>query len=129
MRRHLKEDFDLANKMVKRLRVNKKNISDGNHTFEELYIHRTALFLALMRALDDKGRCWIAKYHHDGTMLDEDLFIAGIGLKEGHQITYHIKRDWWSKFSLVARVYTYAPVEWDGHTPDDVIDRLIGGEF
>lgn len=129
MKRHLKEDFNAASRMVRRLRSNRKYISDGNHTFDELYQHRTALLLALMRECNNKNKCWIAEYHSDGSMFDDDLFIAGIGLENGKQITYHVKKNWWTDFSKYAKVYTYAPVEWDGHTSEDVISRLVGGEY
>lgn len=42
-------------------------ISDGYHTFNDLYDHRHALFLALCRAL---GMGWKSRLHVDGTSVD-----------------------------------------------------------
>ena len=62
-------------------------VSDGYHTFKELYDHRIALFVALITALMQQEyhpankTCWKSKKHSDGTMLD-GWFIAGIGLEK-----------------------------------------------
>jgi hypothetical protein len=52
------------------------DVSDGYHTFAELYQHRFALFLALCRALE---MGWKSRLHADGTMYP-GWFIAGIEL-------------------------------------------------
>lgn len=96
------------------------NTSDGYHTFNELYEHRHALFLALM--LCNHLRAWRSYLHHDGTSFD-GYFIAGMDLISG-QVSYHIPLRLWDKLndSNIATL-TFAP-EWDGHTSDDVIDRI-----
>lgn len=123
------EGLDAVNAGIRRLRVNKGNVSDGSHTFSDLYQHRTALLLYAMKNTRDK-RTWIAKYHFDGTM-HNGYFIAGIGDRDGDQITYHCKLDWWDKFANLENVEVYeaSPFEWDGHTSDDVIGRLTGGDM
>jgi hypothetical protein len=110
------------------------DISDGYHTFGELYEHRIALFIALVnRIYKDYGSVvlaavggdmipWKSKQHHDGTMFDGEWFIAGIGTTKGHQISYHLPLKYWDKLRCVA--YDKAPV-WDGHTPADVVERLL----
>ncbi len=96
------------------------NVSDGFHTFNELYSHRCTLFAALMKAHKDIS--WKSKLHSDGTMFD-DWFIAGMNLPTG-MITYHLPLDhFWSKLDDINEL-EYAP-EWDGHTSDDVINRLL----
>ena len=63
----------------------KQHVSDGYHTFKELYDHRIALFLALVKSISEQEYhpanqiCWKSKKHSDGTMFD-GWFIAGIGL-------------------------------------------------
>lgn len=107
-------------------------LSDGYHTMDELYNHRYALFCALVKIYDNyvtplgsRIRCWKSHYHADGTMF-EDSFIAGMevmqfdGTKE--QITYHLPMDWWDKFKVIHLII--AP-EYDGHTSEDVIERLM----
>lgn len=100
---------------------------DGYHTFKELYDHRIALFIALANflsiAYDEYGsglKVWKSKIHHDGTSLD-GWFIAGIGEKKGEQISYHLPLDKWDE--LLVDFIDKAP-EFDGHTSDDVLERL-----
>lgn len=97
-----------------------KDVSDGNHTFAELYEHRILLFINLM--LLSPNQAWKAKLHHDGTIFDES-FIAGIQLPQG-QITYHLPLEYWTLLnSNKIKTLTYAP-EWDGHSSFDVLERL-----
>ena len=93
------------------------DVSDGYHTFRELYAHRFALFLALARAL---GTAWRARQHADGTMF-EGWFIVGLTLPTG-QITYHLPLAEWETTGFM-HTATRAPA-WDGHTPADVVKRL-----
>lgn len=94
-------------------------ISDGFHTFGELYAHRSALLLALMRQAPDLS--WKSRLHHDGTMFEGGWFIAGMHLPEG-DISYHLSTGWWDQYADV-RELDRAPV-WDGHTPAQVVLRL-----
>ena len=91
--------------------------SDGYHTFNELYRHRTELFAALCNLFP--GRAWKSTKHFDGTM-EKGWFIAGIDTPEG-QTTYHCRGDSWNLFRV--RELETAP-KWDGHTPEDVLRRL-----
>ena len=92
--------------------------SDGYHTFDELYHHRAVLFSVIVR--DHKERAWKAKAHHDGTMYD-GMFIVGIKTPKG-QATYHYDIEpYWDMFDC--KELDRAP-EWDGHTPDDAIERV-----
>ena len=93
-------------------------ISDGYHTFGELYEHRTMLFLIICRLFKDYA--WKSKLHYDGTMYN-GMFIAGIETPNG-QATYHIEDKYWDLFDITE--VPNAP-EWDGHTPDDAIKRIL----
>lgn len=95
--------------------VNVGEISDGYHTFNELYDHRRILFSIICRQFIDKS--WRSRLHHDGTMF-EDYFIVGIDTPEG-SFTYHYHMDHWDCFARV-RELERAPI-WDGHTSDDII--------
>ena len=96
----------------------KGEISDGHHTFNELYEHRHILFLAVLMAHREKS--WRSKLHSDGTMFD-GWFIAGIDTDFG-QATYHLPIRLWELFGSIKEL-DRAP-EWDGHTSDDVIIRI-----
>ena len=98
----------------------KGDISDGYHTFNELYDHRAALTAALFKSLPS-DTVYKSKKHHDGTMYD-GMFIVGANLPGIGEISYHYDLDpWWDVFNI--REVENAP-EWDGHTPNDVIERL-----
>lgn len=101
-------------------------ISDGYHTFGELYRHRAALLLAL--AASHPGAFWMSKFHDDGTMFD-DFFIVGAHTPDGH-ITYHLRvGEWWQHFEGVgATVLDRAP-KWDGHDSFAVERRLMNFAF
>ena len=92
--------------------------SDGFHTFDELYHHRAVLFSVIVR--DHNELAWKSKLHHDGTMYD-GMFIVGIETPNGHA-TYHYAIDpYWEMFDC--KELERAP-EWDGHSPDDAIERI-----
>lgn len=93
--------------------------SDGYHTFDELYYHRTALFACLV-ALQPRQMAFKSWKHTDGTMY-EGMFIAGI-YTSGGWCTYHCEAKWWPLFDCHEQ--EFAP-EWDGHTPSDAIHRLM----
>lgn len=116
-------------------------VSDGFHTFDELYRHRHLLFLALMC----HEVSWISKQHNDGTAID-GWFLAGVVLPQTgvaaihnldrpfddmemsgtgyQQITYHLPLAYWDKaVGTGANVLEKAP-KWDGHTSQDVVERL-----
>lgn len=97
--------------------MDKSKVSDGYHTFEELYYHRMILFNIICSYNKDKA--WKSKLHDDGTMF-EDYFIVGIDTPDG-QFTYHYHIDNWDIFKL--KELEKAP-KWDGHIPDDIL-RLI----
>ena len=88
-------------------------ISDGYHTFEELYYHRMILFAVICN--QNSRNAWKSKLHADGTMY-EDYFIVGVTTPKG-DYSYHYHIDYWDKFD-VAEIKK-AP-EWDGHKPEDI---------
>lgn len=93
------------------------NTSDGYHTFNELYHHRAVLFSVIVENF--AARAWKSKLHADGTMY-EGMFIVGIETPDG-QATYHYDMPYWNLFRC--KEVDRAP-EWDGHTPDQAIERI-----
>jgi hypothetical protein len=98
-------------------------VSDGHHTFEELYKHRYLLFIALCKLLAQtkKHYIWRSRLHSDGTMFDNS-FVLGINEEQGEQITYHLPLNKWEDTSY-ADTLGNAP-QYDGHTPNEVLSRL-----
>ncbi len=95
--------------------------SDGFHTFNELYAHRSHLFIALCAAMDPGDKTWRSRQHADGSSYP-GWFIMGIGTVPGDQITYHMADDYWP-LTEFCETLDRAP-EWDGHSPADVLTRL-----
>lgn len=103
--------------------------SDGYHTFDELYEQRHALFIALCKLAHlayhegQTADSWRSKFHSDGTTFD-GWFILGIGKEKGEQMTFHLPLSYWDKTDDIETL-DKAP-EFDGHTSQDVIQRLLG---
>ena len=95
------------------------SLSDGYHTFDELYHHRTLLFASIMN-LSDGVLCWNSKKHEDGTMYD-GMFIAGISTPFG-DATYHCEMEYWDIFNV--KELEHAP-KFDGHTPEQALQRIL----
>ena len=115
----------IGKSLDKTVRINKKidklfykgKISDGSHTFEDLYLHRAILFATICN--QNKELAWKSFLHDDGTMFD-GYFIVGIKTPEG-DYTYHYEGDMWEYFDV--EKIERAP-KWDGHKPEDVT-RLL----
>ena len=110
----------------------KQNISDGYHTFGELYEHRITLYITLCKLKAgednvpfggpfDSFPVWRSKVHSDGSSYP-GWFILGINYKPGDQITYHLPMSYWDQTSFADELDS-APA-FDGHTSQDVLERL-----
>lgn len=93
-------------------------MSDGYHTYNELYHHRAILFSVVCGMYPNL--CWKSKQHHDGKMYD-GMFIVGIETPQGTATYHYDVEPYWSLFDV--KVLDKAP-EWDGHTPDEAIKRI-----
>jgi len=96
-------------------------VCDGYHTFDELYEHRISLFLKLCDKIYGEMDVWRSKLHNDGSNFD-GWFLLGIDKRKGKQITYHLPIEKWV-YANFAQTLDRAP-EFDGHTSDDVLQRL-----
>lgn len=107
------------NKAIQELH-DKKLITDGYHTFDELYDHRMALFAIVCN--QNTNMSWKSKNHHvGGDPMFEGMFIVGINTDEG-QVTYHYNMEHWDRFKVTE--LENAPI-WDGHTPQMCVERLL----
>lgn len=94
------------------------DLSDGYHTFNELYHHRAVLFSVICNMFPEKA--WKSKLHDTGDMFD-GMFIVGIETPEG-QATYHYDLNpYWDLFNV--KELDRAPA-WDGHTSAEAISRI-----
>lgn len=106
-------------------------ISDGYHTFDELYKHRIRNYMTVCKLVSDiyasllrtkESPVWMSEKHSDGSVWD-GWFILGIFSEPGEQITYHLPTSKWDECKRFAKVVDQAP-EYDGHTSADVLERL-----
>jgi len=102
------------------------HLSDGYHTFDELYAHRIALWIALCRTKaaiihESWNPVWRSRLRSDGSGFD-GWFVLGMFHQPGHQITYHLPESKWEECGFAVEKKR-AP-EFDGHTPADVIERI-----
>lgn len=109
---------DCGKKILRSVPFVQGEVSDGFHTFNELYHHRAILFSVICNSRPNIA--WKARKHHDGTMY-KGMFIVGIDTPDG-QATYHYDVvPYWDLFHV--KELEFAP-EWDGHTPDEAIRRI-----
>ena len=106
------EDFQKARK--------NGTLSDGYHTFNDLYYQRCVLFATICNM--NKNISWKSKRHSDGNKCfdSDNWFIVGIDTPEG-SYTYHYGMKYWDLFEV--QELELGKV-WDGHTEKDVT-RLL----
>lgn len=102
----------------------KGELSDGYHTFNELYEFRKVYNAALFNEWAKTSKYDVHKSwkHHDGELcFGGGWFIVVATLPTG-QISNHYKAEDWGLFDVPHT--EKAKYEFDGHTSKDVLDRL-----
>lgn len=102
-----------------------ENTSDGYHTFKELYLYRMLYNAALFNEWSKQRKYQVHKSwrHSDGTpCFGGGWFIVMAELPTG-QISNHYEEKYWSLFSIPEESKA---AEYDGHSPNDVAERLAG---
>jgi len=100
---------------------NIKNISDGHHTFDDLY--REKVVLLALTCNSNSELAWKSKKHFDeknDPMFNGD-FIVGLITPKGIA-NFHIKLPYWNMFDIEELVH--AP-KYDGHSWDDDMNYLF----
>lgn len=97
------------------------SISDGYHTFDELYHHRALLFFSAAMMVPELA--WKSMQHDDPEFpMYDGMFICGITTPDG-QATYHYDiNPYWDMLQYV-QVLECAP-KYDGHTPAQAVERI-----
>lgn len=107
------------NEAIKALQPNEGQVSDGYHTFDELYDFRREYNAALVNT--HVYPCHKSLRHSDGELcFGGGWFIVIINLPTG-QISNHYENKYWCEFDCEARE---CAEPWDGHTDKDVLKRL-----
>jgi hypothetical protein len=125
-----KEVVDEVNMLISKGReeinnFSAKEISDGHHTFGQLYNYRM-LYNAMvchMWAKSGDVEVYKSRLHENGKVPfgDPDYFVVVAILPSG-QISNHYRMKDWDKFNVVA--YQKALHAYDGHTPEDCEKRM-----
>lgn len=92
-----------------------EDLSDGYHTFRQLYYQRMMLFAAIVK--QNKDKAWKSLRHEDGELcFGGGWFIVGVDTPEG-SYTYHYEDNYFSLFDCEELA---CGKHWDGHTDKDV---------
>lgn len=124
------QEADYGKELDRKTYDKMSQVSDGYHTFGELYRYRMLLQAMLFNQwgdiydsktdsrLHDIHKSW---KHSDGKpCFDGKYFVVVATLPTG-QITNHYKAEHWDLFKIPARDMA---AEWDGHTPQQAADRM-----
>lgn len=104
-------------------------MSEQEKHIQTLYDHRNHLYIALLSVIYKGSEyldwevptIWKSMTHSDGHY-DPDWFLVGIATAPGEQMSYHLPIKHWDDLEFV-QTLDIAP-EWDGHSSEDVIERL-----
>lgn len=95
------------------------DLSDGYHTFNNLYFQRCMLFKQIVH--DHKDRAWKTRFHEDGEpCFGGGWFLVAIDTPNG-AYGYHYEDKYWDLFDCEELPRAK---HWDGYTEKDV-DRLL----
>jgi hypothetical protein len=140
--------LEAVQELVNGLTEERSQISDGYHSFEELYSFRM-LYNALLFNEWGKSPKLITEFvktpsglvkeitkateyqydvhkslrHHDGELCFGGGWFIVVAILPSGQITNHYKVEHWSKFKIPE--VEKAKYEFDGHTSQDVVERML----
>lgn len=124
-------DLKELNKLIAELKkvngLNVGKVSDGYHTFDELYECRHVLWVKLCELANAYGsptgyRVIKSKKHSDGSSY-EGWFLLMIERPDGKQMSFHLPEKYWGQCDFAIAI-DKAP-DFDGHTTADVINRVL----
>lgn len=113
------------NEVIKNTHVNPNQISDGYHTFGELYEFRKMFNAALFNewhSQDNKYQVHKSHCHFDGEICFGGGWFIVIAILPTGQISNHYEIKDWDLFKIPETDKALFP--FDGHTGADVLERL-----
>ena len=101
------------------------SVSDGYHTFDELYEYRKAYNAALFNEWARSGTYPVQRsiHHSDGSLCFDGGWFIVVAQTPFGQISNHYELKDWELFHDVPEV-DY-PVDYDGHTAQQALERLV----
>lgn len=119
---------EAINEFIQESKVDTNLVSDGYHTFWELYKHRIHLFVAFCKQIQERNdeyptlsKVIKSRKHFDWSEF-EWWFIIQLETSEW-QISYHLPNEYWYKCDFIET--KERANKWDWHTSDDVLERLL----
>ena len=99
-------------------------VSDGFHSFDELYTFRKLYNAALFNEWAKQGLYTVhkSKFHNDGKACFGGGWFVVVAVLPTGQVSNHYKLEDWDLFKIPAT--KKATVKFDGHTGADVIARM-----
>ncbi|MEO7046581.1 MAG: hypothetical protein ABI091_14820 [Ferruginibacter sp.] len=125
---------DLINAFIRMSKADTNKISDGYHTFEQLYdfrkVYNAALFNEWANSeINNEDGSWGNKYnvhkskkHSDGELCFGGGWFIVVAVLPSGQISNHYEEKDWDLFKIPEE--EKALFEFDGHTSEDVLLRL-----
>lgn len=106
------------------LPCNVEDVSDGYHTFKELYEFRKVFNACLFNEWYKQGKYEVHKSfrHNDGELCFGGGWFIVVAILPTGQISNHYENFDWNLFNVEET--EKAKYEFDGHTPQDVLSRL-----
>lgn len=100
------------------------SVSDGYHTFDELYEFRKVYNAALFNEWYASGRVEVYKTYRDseGNLFDNGDWFLVVAILPTGQISNHYAKEDFELFKIPEE--PQSPYEFDGHTPQDVLQRI-----
>jgi hypothetical protein len=114
------DNTDWQNSLVENL----GNISDGYHTFDELYEYRMLYNALSFNLLHEKGvKVEKSLRHSDGELcFGGGWFIVIAELPNVGQVSNHYEKEHWNLFKV--KEVDVPSIAYDGHSPKDAAERL-----
>lgn len=116
-------------KKNKKPEISSADLSDGYHTFRDLYAHRNRLFIELCRMVSlhhKHNMAWCSLCDSEGNR-EEGWFLMGVFDNRDQtvmkDISYHLPISFWDEAASFCEVMEVAP-EFDGYDSFDVLQRL-----
>jgi hypothetical protein len=115
---------EAINDLIRLSKGDSGKISDGYHTFDELYEIRKIYNAALFNEWAKQGLYEVHKSakHYDGENAFGGFWFIVVAMLPTGQISNHYKLEDWNLFNIPS--YPKALYPFDNHTQKDVVERL-----
>ncbi|MCA9367622.1 hypothetical protein KC887_05190 [Candidatus Kaiserbacteria bacterium] len=98
-------------------------VSDGHHTFDELYKYRMVFHMEACRLWLSEGLTVVrSKYHSNGELCFGGAYFIVVAELPTGQVSNHYKVKYEPYFDFIPG--TYLPPTYDGHTPKQALHRM-----